>query len=677
MPLRPNLAVPLILALALPAPLRAQDSVELGELEVRERAPTTAASSDTVRARDLELRPVRTPSDLLQIVPCLVTAQHAGGGKGEQIFLRGFDCDHGTDVAVFVEDVPVNVRSHAHGQGYADMHFIIPELVENVEVRKGPYFAELGDFATAGAARFRLRRTVKEDFAFVQAGAGSFGTRRLVAGVSPSRTGRVRSLLGLERYFTDGPFRNALDMERTNVLGRVGIDLGPSLELDAWASAMSSEWNASGQIPLREVEAGRLDRFGSIDPSEGGNTERQNLQLGLDWTGDASETLLHLWVSRYKLELFSNFTFDTGGTGDNRADGIVQEDDRTFYGLRLVHHRFLDAAAVPGRFTAGLDARSDDADVLLGTRLGRTKIGATWDGRVKESSVGFFAEAEQRWGPQLRTVLGLRTENFDYEVRVAATPAGFPVRRPGKREGLVLPKASLVLGPFDATEVYLNYGRGFHSNDARAVAAQPDLETLPAADGWELGFRARAYGRLDLAASAFVLDLGNEEVFVGDAGETEPSGATRRFGLEVEARLQAADWLWLDADLAFVEGFDRKTHEAIPLAPTFVGRGGATVRKGPWSGSLECRSVGDRPAEADPAKALVAQGYTIWNLVARYSPRGSWELFCRADNVFDAEWREAQHQFDSRLTGEGASVTDIHFNPGNPRSFELGLAYRF
>lgn len=658
------------------APVGSLQSPFLAEITVRARPPMTAASSDVVSARDLGARPVRTPSDLLRIVPGLVTGNHAGGGKAEQIFLRGFDADHGTDVAIFVDGVPVNMRSHAHGQGYADMHFVIPELVERVEVRKGPYFADIGDFGVAGAARFRLRDTVEEPMGFAQASGGSFHTQRYVVAGSPTKDGPLKTLVAAEAYFTDGPFDDEQNLERYNALAKVTWEPNRDLRLSLWLSDFRSEWSASGQVPQREVAAGRLDRFGFIDPTEGGATERQNAELSLRWSPhEDGEVKASLWASRYRLRLYSNFSFFTDPV---LGDGIEQRDTRWLGGSELAYRHYFELPRdVLLIASAGFTARTDHPHVILARQTRRTRTSKTQDVRIQETSLGGWVELEVQPHEQLRAVVGGRWEVYRFRVddRLAPpTVQGDETDHTGP-----LAKAALILSPAARTEVYLDFGMGYHSNDARSIVGpSAGLESLPLALAYEVGFRTFMFDRLDLAAAFFLLDLESELVLVGDEGVVEARGATRRLGGEVDVRLQVFDWLRLEADVSYTHARFRRSGDAVPLAPRFLLRTGITFRHeigpGTFEATLQTRTVGDRPAIED--ESVDAQGYTVCDLLLRYVTERV-DLFLRVDNLLDKRWRETQFFSTSQLLTEAAPVDDIHFTPGNPIGVEGGVRIKF
>jgi outer membrane receptor protein involved in Fe transport len=651
------------------------------------RAPRayTSASSQVVRDRDFALRPHPRPADILMTVPGMYVIQHAGGGKANQYFLRGFDADHGTDVALSVDGVPVNAVSHGHGQGYADLHFVIPELVQRIEVRKGPYSALDGDFATAGSFNLVTRQAVERNS--VTVGGGRFATYRGVAITSAEAAG-WRTLLAGEIYATDGPFIHGEDLKRLNLFGRLAKDLGPgtlSLTLTSYAGG----WNASGQIPNRAVQAGLLDRFDSVDPTEGGNGQRHGAVLAYRALRDSSETTLMAYLTSYRLGLYSNFTFFSADPIN--GDQINQTDQRIIAGFRGTQRWLGKAGRVLFDTTVGLQVRNDQIDTGLYRTVARRRIGTVIDANVAQGSLALFAQEDVRFVPWLRSVVGVRTDFFGFDVRdrlEVLDPAA--PRTSGVRKALMTnPKASVILGPWASTEVFLNFGMGFHSNDARGVIRGDTAATaLARATGYELGVRGSFAERLDIAAAAFGLDLASETVWVGDEGTTEPRGPTRRLGVEVELRLRLLAWLFADLDGSFVRATFTENPgnaDAVALAPTRVVAGGlSALHPAGFFGRLGFFHVGDRPATED--RFLTAAGFTRADLVLGFrTPR--FELSVAVQNVSNTRWREAQFANVSRLASETSAAScgpgtrpaevggaggaflgceDVHFTPGVP-----------
>ncbi len=640
----------------------------------------SAASSDVIRQLDIQIRPRESAQELLRLAPGLVIAQHAGGGKAEQIFLRGFDADHGTDVAVTVDGAPVNLVSHAHGQGYADLHFLIPEIVDHADVRKGPYAPRDGDFATAGAVDFSTRDRLDFTRAAVTTRAGSFGTAHTLAlvpfGGDARRAGGYLAGAG---HFTEGPFERPQDYRRLNLFGKWTAPLGQTAQVVATASGFGARWNGSGQIPERAVASGMITRFGLLDPSEGGNTEREELALGVrSAAGDDDRWEARAYVVRYRLQLYSDFTFFLKDSIN--GDGIEQDDARSVAGFRAQYGRLGSLAGRAARWTGGIGGRADWGDVALYHQRQRQRLDTRVDDRVRQGQLYAWGRQELELGDRLRIELGLRGDVFRFDLldRLVGQPAAIPHASGIRWRGIVSPKANLAVQLSSATTAFADFGSGFHSNDARDVilAASGD-RMLPRAVGAEAGLR-HSWAGGSAAVALWGLDLQSELVYSGDEGTTEASGRTRRAGFDFEGRMQLALWLWADADLNLARGRFRDApagHNRIPLAPTITSTGGLSGRGlGPVTGGLRYRFVGSRAAIED--NSVVARGYLIWESF------GSWrisrfEVVFTVDNLFNARWNEAQFATRSRLRGEPAPITELHFTPGAPRGMQLGVEYRF
>ncbi len=670
----------------------------------------SAASSRTIRALDLAVRPIRSAQDLLRLVPGLVTAQHAGGGKAEQIFLRGFDADHGTDVAIAVDGVPVNMVSHGHGQGYADLHFLIPDVVERLDVFKGPYRAEAGNFATAGAVSFTTRDHL--DSNIVRAETGAFGTAALTTLFQIPTAGEHQgAYLAGQFYRTDGPFAAQQEFGRFNLFGKFHTHLSEDTRLSVAASGFSSAWDASGQIPQRAVAAGQIDRFGAIDDQEGGTTGRQDLSLIYE-AGDASDRFrLHGFVTRYNFKLFSNFSFFM--VDPERGDMIEQTDRRQMHGLNG-SYRFRHALGT-GRdaaVTLGGGYRADDIDVTLWHSPSRIRATGLVDAGIAERNLHLWAQEEVQLSRRVRMQLGVRWDYFTFDVddRLERDSGDRPHASGYAQQAILSPKASLVVSPARNLDVYLNAGAGFHSNDAREIVIGQRTEDLrrsyrrqglgdreierlltaqnldpahdvrgtpPRAVGGEVGVRARAFSRLNVAAAAWFIDVEREFVYVGDGGLTELRGRSRRHGLDLEARLGLADWLSADADVGLSRARLRDEpagSDAIPLAPRVTWTGGFNAIRDRWDASLRYVHIGDRPA--NETGSVTARGFTVFNVVAGIR-RGPVRIGATLENLFDTEWNEAQFDTESRLRGEARPVSELHFTPGNPRNLRVGLTLLF
>jgi len=652
--------------------------LELDPLAVNSSGSYSAASSSSIRELDLALRPVASAQALLPLVPGLFIAQHAGGGKAEQIFLRGFDADHGTDVAITVDGVPVNVVSHAHGQGYADLHFVMPEIVEQLDVRKGPYAAQDGDLATAGTVDYRTKDRV---LGVGEARAGTYGSARVMTlvpfGGDATRTG---GYIGGSWQTTEGPFLAPQDFGSANGVLRLTTPVGAGARFTLSASGYGGSWDASGQIPQRAVTAGTLDRFGAVDATEGGTTHRYDVSAALGGDSkDGAQWSARAYATNYYLNLFSNFTFFLADSVN--GDGIEQRDSRWVYGATGSYTRPTRYGSLPGSLAAGAGFRIDNAEVGLFDQVQRSRLGTTVASLIDQQNWFLWARQDLAMSRRVMLQVGLRTDLFD--ARVRADP-GHPIQAEGLPEGgrtlvRVSPKLNVSYAAGATTTLYANAGLGFHSNDARdMVQAAAGQEVLPAALGAELGLRQSWRGGT-VAVAFWGLDLQSELVFVGDEGVTEAVGPSRRVGIDVEGRQQLAAWLWLDLDLNLTRGWLKEEPadaNDIPLAPRFTLVAGLTARDlGRVSGGARVRHINDRPAIEDAS--ITALGYTIVQLFGTYDV-GRGQVFVSVDNLLDAEWNEAQFATTSRLAGEpNGGYTDLNFTPGAPRTFLAGARYFF
>jgi len=667
-----------------PTPSPADDHHVL-ETKVEAGAPTSAASAETIRDRDLVLRPHATPEDILRVVPGLVIAQHQGGGKADQLFLRGFDADHGTDVALFLDGVPINLPSHGHGQGFADLHFLIPEAINQIDITKGPYFPEYGDFDTAGAINLKTRRSFGENS--ISATYGSFDTYRVV-GIASPKLSEGLPWLAAEVAGTNGPFSSPEQLQRYTLMTKETLALNASTILSLLGSAYGSQWNASGQIPLRAVEAGLLDRFGSIDPTEGGQTQRQMFTATLEQRHGSEESVsVTAYAVRYRFRLFSDFTFQLRDPAN--FDQIEQNDVRFYTGLQ---GRFRSSRTLQNgmRFitTIGAQARYDDIHTELWHDKQRGRLPDCFergsnpcsDSQITQSNIGMYFEEDMRLTRWLRIVAGARADLFEFNVsdRKPLAAVGSDPTTGVVQKSIVNPKLQIVLRPSGWWDIYLDGGGGFHSNDARGVVASRGRGAVPRAWGAEIGTRLYL-GNLDLAAAGWYLRLQSEQVFSPEEDTTAPSDPTRRYGFDLEARWRILPWLWADGDLSLSRATftqDRGNGAAVALAPTRMAALGLSgLHPDGYKGRIGLRHVGNRPATQD--ESLTAEGYTLFDLSLGYR-RAFWELGLVIENVFNQRWREAQFANDSQLRippyNETRPSTDIHFTPGNPNNVRATLS---
>lgn len=652
--------------------------LELPEISVIDERPVAASSQQFIPDKEYLLQPQGRPAQVLRLIPGFIAVEHSGGaGKADQYFLRGFDADHGTDVAFFSDGMPINFRSHAHGQGYTDLNFIIPETIEGLDVYKGAYLPEFGDFSTAGAVNFRTREVVKEGV--VQAAGGQFDTQRYLLMFSPTKD-KIRTLFAGEGYYTNGPFVNDNRYFRANLLGKMTTNLTPRDELSLTATFHKAQWNASGEIPLRAVTEGTLDRFGAIDPSEGGKTLRTTARLNYhyDTTSDG-QFFANAYGQYYRFDLFTNFTFFLNDPVN--GDGIQQSDRRGVYGGDLGYKQRAEVLGMSTIGTVGFQTRVDDIHARLGSQTKRAPTGTTTDSDILEASYAPFVKLEVQPTSWMRLTGGLRAETFTFDVRNRCPTC---VEQPAGRttSSIVLPKMNLALGPWARTELFANFGEGYHSNDARS-AVTSGSSPLARAKSYEVGIRSKPFGPegIELIATAWQLDLQQELIFVGDAGTTEIRGPSRRRGVEIAARGQIYGPLYINGSVTYTKA-EFRNGDAIPLAPEVTAYGALLLQ---WPeglrSQLQATYLGVRPLIED--RSVKAPSWIDVDLSERYVlpvklPHGRLEAFLFIQNLLNTKWEQATFYFTSRLRNEAPEgVADIHFVPGNPRFVMGGLAWYF
>jgi hypothetical protein len=652
--------------------------IEMPEVSVLGERPVAASSQQFIPDREYLLQPQGRPAQVLRLIPGFIAVEHSGGaGKADQYFLRGFDADHGTDVAFFADNMPINLRTHGHGQGYTDLNFIIPETIQGVDVVKGTYHPEFGDFDTAGAVRFITRDVVEEGV--VQGAGGQFDTQRYLLMLSPTKD-KVRTLFAAEGFYTNGPFVNDNRYFRANVLGKATFNPTTRSELSVTGSYHKGQWNASGEIPLRAVLDGSLDRFGAIDPSEGGKTERATGRLQYHYdTPSGGRFFADAYAMYYKLDLFTNFTFFLNDPVN--GDGIQQQDRRVMYGGEMGYRQAGDFFGVQSAATIGLQVRNDSIpDIRLGTQTQRNILSTITQSAVQEASYSPYLRLELQPTPWMRLAGGVRGDYFTFDVRNRCGDC--PEQPAGRQQaGQVSPKVNLILGPWASTEFFVNYGVGFHSNDARSAVTDAS-SALARAQGAEIGIRSKPWGPegMELITTLWALDLKSELVFVGDEGTNEARGASRRYGLEVAARGQVWGPWYFNGSVTWTHAVF-KDGGAVPLAPQVTAYGAVILRwpKGLTS-QLQGTYLGVRPLTED--RTIRAPSWLDFDLTERYRlpiklSHGHLEAILFVQNLFDTKWEQATFAFESRLKNEPGGVTDIHFVPGNPRFVMGGLAWYF
>ncbi|MFZ1476180.1 MAG: TonB-dependent receptor [Sphingorhabdus sp.] len=620
----------------------------------------STASEGTVGYQDFEQRPLSRVGELAENVPGLIATQHSGTGKANQFFLRGFNLDHGTDLAGLVDVAPINMRSHGHGQGYLDLNFLIPEMVERIDYRKGPYSVESGDFSAAGSLAFQTKRELPGPFA--QLTGGSFGYARALL-ASSGKAGNGALLAALDGTVSNGPWVLNERLRKLNGL----LKYSGGTAQDGWSLGLSgygAKWQATDQVPERAISSGLIPRPGFIDGDLGGKTTR----LALNFQRNSAHLTASAYAIHYRFRLTSNFTYllddPVGG------DEFQQRDQRAIFGGSI---RYRSQPEEKLSLRVGADARYDRiGKVGLYHSAGGVRTSTVREDRVDEYSGALLAEAEWKPAETLRVIAGLRGDAIGYRVRSdLAANSGIG------SDGFVAPKVALAWKPAPALELYANYGESFHSNDVRGatinlnpVSGDPAdrVPVFSRARGAELGARVEA-GALTASLVGYWLKLGSELVFVGDAGTTEPSDASRRYGVEASLFWKPANWLTLDGTAAFTNARFRGVTpglERIPGAVSNVISGGVHADLGSGFGtSARLRHFGSAPLIEDGS--VRSEPTTLVNL-GGYWTRGRVHIAIDLLNAFNAKDPDISYFYASRLPGEAAEgVEDRHIHPVEPR----------
>lgn len=648
------------------------DIIELNSVLISANELTPMVSIAKV---DVNLRTINNAQNALRIVPGLFIAQHAGGGKSEQIFLRGFDADHGTDVNLSVDGIPVNMVSQAHGQGYADLHGLIPELIREVDFGKGPYYADKGNFATAGYVEFKTFDKAPSDM--IKLEAGQFNTLRIMGlynllGEKNSQNGK-NAYVAMEYFMTDGPFDYPQNLNRINLFAKYSQIVDQNNKFSITASLFNSKWDQSGQIPESAVEDGIIDRWGSLDPTEGGFTTRNNLSLSsLHQLKDEGTFKNLLYYTKYTFDLFSNFTFYLNDRIN--GDQIQQKEERNLYGYKgsyIKNYYLKNDSQIKMEIGGGFRYDQIHDSQLLNTKERYTILGVSNFGDIYEFNTNLFGQAswmKKKW----MVNVGLRLDAFKFEYIDKTTVSYQPQE---DYQNIFSPKINVSYNFSNFLQVYAKLGKGFHSNDAK-IAVQNDALTLPAAYGADMGLNWKPIPELFINAAAWYMMLEEELVWSGDAGTWEPSGRTQRLGLDLSLRWQIMKRIYFDTDLNFSDARFMDEPDGmnyVPLAPVITSTGGLKyVQEKGWSAALRYRYMSDRPA--DESNSVTAYGYMVFDFNLNYAYR-KWVFGVSVENLFNTEWNEAQFAGDYRVSPTADAEYGLTFTPGTPFYFKSSVIF--
>jgi hypothetical protein len=636
-----------------------------------------AASAGSVTQQELAARTVYRPAELLEAMPGLIVSQHSGEGKANQFYLRGFNLDHGTDLRTTVDDMPVNQRSHAHGQGWTDLNFMIPELAVRLDYKKGPYSAEEGDFASAGTASVVYASRLLQGVASVSGGQNSYGRALLADSLD---TGRGSLLYALETLHNDGPFTNPDDYRKLNAVLRYSEGYANN-GFNVTLMAYRADWNSTDQIPLRAVQDGQIGRNDAIDNTDGGKSHRYSLSGTWRRTRDDSAAKVNAYIIANQLDLFSNFTYFMDDP--LRGDQFAQPDKRVTSGVNASHSWHHHTKTGNSETTIGLQLQNDNIFNGLYNTQARKRLSTTREDHIVETSAGLYVENNTRWNADVRTVAGARIDGYRFDVRsdLAANS--------GKADDhLVSPSLSLIYGPWQTAELYANIGNGFHSNDARGATISIDPKSGDAAGkvsplvrsrGMELGARASWLPGLQSSLSVYRLDFDSELTYAGDAGATDAGPPSRRYGVELSNYYKPLKWLSVDLDLAYARARSRgdlAEGSYIPGAIEGTGQLAVTVDDGgPYSASLKLRYFGPRPLIEDNSvrskSSMTLNGRLGWKI------KKGLALELEAFNITNRRDSAIDYYYASQLKGEAAPVDDIHFHPIESRSLRATLIKNF
>lgn len=640
-----------------------------------------SANAGVVTQQQLEARTVYRPGEMLEAIPGLIVSQHSGEGKANQFYLRGFNLDHGTDLRTTVDGMLVNQRTHAHGQGWTDLNFMIPELVTRLDYKKGPYYAAEGDFSSAGAASVIYADQLDQGIASI--GIGQYGYRRALLAASPA-VGNGHLLYALELFHNDGPFTHPDDYRKINGVLRYS-EGNEENGFNVTGMAYRGGWNATDQIAKRAVDSGLMGRFDAADPTDGGTARRYSLSGAWHRTTATGVTNINAYLIRNELDLYSNFTYflDDPVNGDQ----FNQRDRRTTTGVNASHTITSTLLGRSSDTTFGLQLQNDNIFNSLASTVARQRLlPPTREDHVVESSIGVYVENTTRWTEKFRTVAGLRDDFYRFDVN-----SDNPANSGKKNESIASPKLSLIFGPWAKTEYYFNVGTGFHSNDGRGttITVDPKDPAVAAAQvpglvrskGIEIGVRTEIVPGLQSSLSVYRLDFDSELVFMGDAGNTEASRPSRRVGIEFNNYYKPTKWLTVDADIAFAAARFQDNNPVgsrIPGAVEGVASVALSVNNiGPWYGAMQLRYFGPRPLVEDNSVRSKSTKTLNGRIGYKINPKTRIEL--EGFNLTNSQDSAIDYFYESRLANEpsGSRTADIHFHPIESRSFRVALIINF
>ncbi|MBC7785866.1 MAG: TonB-dependent receptor [Methylophilaceae bacterium] len=640
-----------------------------------------AASQGYITQKQLEARTVYRPGEVLEATPGLIVSQHSGEGKANQFYLRGINLDHGTDLRTTVDGMLVNERSHSHGQGWTDLNFLIPEITSGLEYRKGPYYADEGDFSSAGAVSVMYADRLDQGIA--SAGMGQNGYKRLLLADSP-KVGNGNLLYALELYQNDGPFNKPDDYKKINgVLRYSEGNLANGFNITAMA--YQAKWNATDQIPQRAIDSGYINnRFDAIDNTDGGKADRYSLSGAWHQSTASNSTNLNAYIIHNKLDLYSNFTYFL----DNPIDGdqFYQPDRRVTTAINGDHSWQMPFLNFKSENKIGIQFQNDNIyNGLLNTKS-RERLSVTRQDHIVESSIGVFFQNTTFWTEKFRTIAGVREDYFHNDVS-----SNLSVNSGTSNGTTFSPKLSLVFGPWAKTEYYFNIGSGFHSNDARGITISVDPKNPTIASnneppvvkshGVEVGARSEFIPGLQSSLALYQLDFDSELLFAGDAGSTADTGrASRRIGFEFSNYYKPTDWLTIDADIAYARAWYR---DSDPLGNRIPGsiEGVASLAMsvdhlGPYYGGLQLRYFGPRPLLE--GNSVRSKSTATLNGRIGYKFNSKITVNLEGYNLTNRKDSAIDYYYTSRLPGEAAGgVNDIHFHPIESRSFRINLIANF